>query len=103
MLSSNYSVSVGDGLSTYEFNAFKGLTGVKRVLSFGGWAFSTDPSTYSIFRDGVTSANRLAMATSIANFITENDLDGVDIDWEYPGVGNPLSPYPLPMRRAARY
>ncbi|OIW30765.1 hypothetical protein CONLIGDRAFT_614022 [Coniochaeta ligniaria NRRL 30616] len=85
VLSADYQVSTGDALSTYEFNAFLRLTGVKRILSFGGWDFSTDPSTYNIFRSGVTSANRLTMATNIANFIKANDLDGVDIDWEYPG------------------
>jgi GH18 family chitinase len=26
------------------------------------------------------------MATKIANFIIKNDLEGVDIDWEYPGA-----------------
>jgi GH18 family chitinase len=31
-------------------------------------------------------ANRLTMATKIANFIKKHDLDGVDIDWEYPGA-----------------
>lgn len=42
--------------------------------------------TYNIFRQGVKAANRLTMATKIANFVKENYLDGVDIDWEYPGV-----------------
>ena len=92
-LDANYSVSMGDALSTYEFNAFTQLTGVQRVVSFGGWAFSTDPSTYDIFRTGVTAANRLAMATSIADFINLYDLDGVDIDWEYPGVSASHCPY----------
>jgi GH18 family chitinase len=44
------------------------------------------PETYQIFRNGVKPANRLTMATKIANFIKENGLDGVDIDWEYPGA-----------------
>ena len=51
--------------------------------------YSTDPSTYSIFRNGVTAANRMKMARNIANFIIQNNLDGVDIDWEYPGVRTP--------------
>jgi GH18 family chitinase len=97
VLNPDYSVSTGDASSTYEFNAFLRLTNVKRMLSFGGWPFSTDASTYSIFRNGVTAANRMTMATNIANFINQNNLDGVDIDWEYPGVGAPPQ-----TRRAAR-
>jgi GH18 family chitinase len=83
VLSTAYVVQIPDVLSTYEFNLFKEIQGAKRILSIGGWAFSTDPSTYMIFREGVTSTNRLTMATNIANFINDNDLDGVNIDWEY--------------------
>ncbi|EKV10555.1 glycoside hydrolase family 18 protein [Penicillium digitatum] len=86
VLSSSYVVQIPDTTTTYEFNLFKQINGAKRILSIGGWAFSTDPSTYMIFREGVTAANRLAMATNIANFIEDNDLDGVNIDWEYPGA-----------------
>ncbi|RMJ23485.1 hypothetical protein PHISP_05635 [Aspergillus sp. HF37] len=39
-----------------------------------------------IFREGVRPANRLKFATNIANYIKDNYLDGVDIDWEYPGA-----------------
>ncbi|KAK1779163.1 hypothetical protein QBC45DRAFT_144301 [Copromyces sp. CBS 386.78] len=85
-LTSDYQVEVGDVLSSYEFQEFKRIRGAKRILSFGGWDFSTLPATYFIFREGVTAANRLTMATNIANFIKEHDLDGVDIDWEYPGA-----------------
>lgn len=85
-LKPDYTVEVGDQLSSYEFENFKRITGPARILSFGGWAFSTDPGTYNIFREGVKPANRLKMAQSIANFIKDNDLDGVDIDWEYPGA-----------------
>jgi GH18 family chitinase len=85
-LTSSYQVQVGDVLSKYQFWRFKSLTGVKRILAFGGWTFSTDPETYFIFREGVKPANRLTMATNIANFIKVHNLDGVDIDWEYPGA-----------------
>lgn len=89
VLSSSYEVQIPNGTATgttYKFDQFKQLAGTTRVLSIGGWAFSTDPSTYMIFRNGVTSANRLTMAKNIANFVKDNELDGINIDWEYPGV-----------------
>ncbi|KAE8340580.1 hypothetical protein BDV24DRAFT_175262 [Aspergillus arachidicola] len=85
-LTKDFNVKVGDALSQFEFEQFKQLTGVKRILSIGGWDFSTSPDTYTIFREGVKSANRMTMAENIANFVEEHDLDGVDIDWEYPGA-----------------
>ncbi|KAL4879073.1 hypothetical protein BJY04DRAFT_229417 [Aspergillus karnatakaensis] len=85
-LTPDYDVEVGDILSTYQFNEFKRLSGVKRILSFGGWDFSNSDATYPIFRTGVRPENRLVMAKKIADFIKLHDLDGVDIDWEYPGA-----------------
>ncbi|SPO01630.1 related to RF2 protein [Cephalotrichum gorgonifer] len=85
-LTPSYEVQVGDALSSYQFGEFKRIQGAKRILSFGGWAFSTEPNTYLIFRHGVRAENRLTMATNIADFIKKHDLDGVDIDWEYPGA-----------------
>ncbi|KAL8284361.1 hypothetical protein RB597_001601 [Gaeumannomyces tritici] len=81
-----FEVETGDILSTYQFQQFKNIGGPKRILSFGGWDFSALPATYMIFRNAVTDANRLKVATNIANFIKNHDLDGVDIDWEYPGA-----------------
>jgi hypothetical protein len=89
LLNPDYSVDAtfgGDPLSAFEFTQFLRLEGPLKILSFGGWTFSTSPSTYMIFREGVTPANVVTMATSMANFINENGLDGIDIDWEYPGV-----------------
>jgi hypothetical protein len=86
MLTPTYDVYVGDALASFQFSEFKRITGAQRILSFGGWDFSTMPETYLIFRNGVKPANRLTMATKIANFIKEHNLDGVDIDWEYPGA-----------------
>lgn len=65
-----------------QFDAFISMTGFKRILSVGGWAFCTDPSTYAIFREAVTSANVNAFVANIVSFIEEYQLDGIDIDWE---------------------
>jgi GH18 family chitinase len=85
-LTPSFDVETGDIRSTYNFGEFKKIKGAKRILSFGGWDFSTMPETYQIFRNGVKPANRLVMAQKIAAFIKDNNLDGVDIDWEYPGA-----------------
>ena len=61
-------------------------TPIKKILSFGGWAFSTEPATINVFRAGVLPENREKLASNVAKFITDNGLDGVDFDWEYPGA-----------------
>ncbi|KAF4555458.1 putative glycosyl hydrolases family 18 protein 2 [Elsinoe fawcettii] len=71
---------------TAQFEKFKAMKKHKRILTFGGWSFSTEPATYQIFRDMVKSANAEKAATNIADFIIKHNLDGVDIDWEYPGA-----------------
>ncbi|KAL2118935.1 hypothetical protein VTJ04DRAFT_5894 [Mycothermus thermophilus] len=68
------------------YNEFKALQGVKRIMSFGGWTFSTAWDTYPIFREGVTAQERQAFAQNVVNFIINEGLDGVDFDWEYPGA-----------------
>lgn len=78
-LSDDCQVLTGDAMTQYEFTNFKSIRGPKKIVSFGGWDFSTSSSTYYIFRNGVTTANRLTMATKVANFVEDNGLDGVDI------------------------
>lgn len=73
-----------------QFNGFVGLVGVSRILSFGGWGFSIDAYTHTILCTGVRDGNRQILASNIVNFIVSNNLDGVDFDWEYPGVGSNL-------------
>lgn len=66
-----------------------GLTALRRknpalkiVLSVGGW----DHSTY--FSDAAsTAARRETFAQSCLELILAHDLDGVDLDWEYPVSG----------------
>lgn len=62
---------------------------MKKIVSIGGWDFSTDVSTYSIFRDAISSVtNRQTLITNVINFLNNYDLDGVNWDWEYPDEPN---------------
>ncbi|KAL2817188.1 glycoside hydrolase superfamily [Aspergillus granulosus] len=67
-----------------QFRRFVQMTGIKRIISFGGWEFSTSAASYMIFRDA--AANRQTFVDSVIGFLKEYDLDGVDFDWEYPGA-----------------
>jgi chitinase len=53
---------------------------LKILISIGGWTWSGK------FSDAVlTDTARLAFAVSAADIIKKYDMDGIDIDWEYPG------------------
>ncbi|OZJ01453.1 hypothetical protein BZG36_05663, partial [Bifiguratus adelaidae] len=55
--------------------------GVKVKMSIGGWENS------QFFSTAVGSpANRTRLTQSIIDWIHRFDLDGLDIDWEYPGL-----------------
>ncbi|MCF0043019.1 glycoside hydrolase family 18 protein [Dyadobacter fanqingshengii] len=54
---------------------------LKILISLGGWTWSEN------FSDAVlTEASRKVFAASSVDIIKKYDLDGVDIDWEYPGM-----------------
>lgn len=50
------------------------------LLSVGGWAWSDNFSDAAL-----TAASRQQFARSAAVLVNEHDLDGIDLDWEYPG------------------
>jgi chitinase len=83
-VTTDFKVSVSDVQD--QFTKFTKMTGVKKILSFGGWAFSTSPSTFQLFRDATKPANRAKFAISTVEFLKANGLDGLDFDWEYPGA-----------------
>jgi GH18 family chitinase len=71
-----------------QFEIFKRMKGVKRIISFGGWDFSTSPGTYRILREAIKLENSKIFKQNVVAFVNEHGLDGVDLDWEYPGVGD---------------
>jgi chitinase len=81
------SLAVLTNLNTDSTN-FRKLNGLKRinpelkiVISIGGWAWSEN------FSDAVlTESSRKKFAVSSVDIVRQFDLDGVDIDWEYPGM-----------------
>jgi GH18 family chitinase len=74
-----------------QFDLFKGMSGVKKIISFGGWDFSTMPGTFNILREAVKPANRDIFQKNLVAFVNEHNLDGIDLDWEYPGVSSTRS------------
>lgn len=69
-----------------QFDKFKAMDGIKKIISFGGWDFSALPGTFDILREAVKPANRNTFKQNVVDFVKANNLDGVDLDWEYPGV-----------------
>jgi hypothetical protein len=82
-VSSSWGVSINDTYS--QWKDFKNLP-VKRIISFGGWGYSTEPATYDRLRQAMSPANRGTFITNIVSFVDSEGLDGVDFDWEYPGA-----------------
>ncbi|KAJ4246526.1 hypothetical protein NW762_013466 [Fusarium torreyae] len=69
-----------------QFLKFKEVKGSwKKIISFGGWAGSTDASSFQIYRDAIKPANRDKFAYNVMTVLNNHKLDGVDFDWEYPG------------------
>ena len=73
------------------------LTGLRKqnpsltvLVSVGGWLGSAEFSHLSL-----TAESRAAFAASVIDFLRRYHLDGLDVDWEYPGMpgaGHPFRP-----------
>lgn len=70
---------------------FKVLNSLKKInpnleilVSVGGWTWSSPFSDVTL-----TAESRKVFIDSVVQFLRDNQLDGLDIDWEYPNsVGN---------------
>ena len=86
-ISSDHSSLNVDAIQT-QYNNFKSMKKAKKVLSFGGQAFSTGQNTYQIFREAI-GKDYANFATTVYNFMQQQEnqfLDGIDFDWEFPGA-----------------
>ncbi|KAL5042360.1 hypothetical protein BDW71DRAFT_211300 [Aspergillus fruticulosus] len=88
-ISSDFQISVNDTYNQWE--DFLALKGVKRIASFGGWGYSINSANYDVLREAMLPENVDKFIVSIMEFVADNNLDGVDFDWEYPGAVDVLN------------
>jgi chitinase len=74
---------------------FAYLTGLRKqnpaftvLVSVGGWLWSTNFSEVSL-----TAESRSVFIESVMDFLARYDLDGLDVDWEYPGMTGSGHPF----------
>ncbi|KAI8631028.1 carbohydrate-binding module family 18 [Xylariaceae sp. FL1651] len=65
-------------------------SGLKTVVSIGGWTFSDNgTATQPLFGEICSSAaNRATFIGNLLDFMRQYAFDGVDFDWEYPGASD---------------
>lgn len=87
-----YFDTYADPLNLEEMKEYKRkYPAVKVLVSVGGWTLSKYFSPVA-----ADPAKRLEFARSVLRIIRKYDLDGVDIDWEYPGGGGMEGNYASP-------
>ncbi|MBQ4822717.1 glycosyl hydrolase family 18 protein [Aquimarina sp. MMG016] len=69
--------------------------GVKVLIAVGGWMDGND-SPFSQLAANPTT--RTAFVNNLVDFVNQYDLDGVDMDWEYPREGNEPQHFELLMQ-----
>ncbi|MDT7726121.1 MAG: chitinase [Actinomycetota bacterium] len=70
--------------------------GVRVLLAIGGWNDGND-SAFETLAGNATG--RTTFVNSVVNVVTQYNLDGVDIDWEYPDPGTSGNNYTLLMQQ----
>ncbi|RKP05163.1 glycoside hydrolase [Thamnocephalis sphaerospora] len=75
-----YKLKLDTGNTLREVVRLARAKGVKVDLSVGGWTGSQYFSPMA-----ATAATRAAFINSVVSFVNEYRLDGIDLDWEFPG------------------
>src|SRR5688500_10725361 len=86
-------VDIGKSQALGRLAAVAHQRGVKLLIAVGGWGYdakfeklAADPATRSLFVNG------------LLEFVQKYNLDGVDMDWEYPRPGASAQNYASLMR-----
>ena len=69
-VTAGFSVSIDPKVKGQWDNFKKMSSSHHKIAAFGGWAASTESTSYYIFREGVKPENRDKLATNLAKFIT---------------------------------
>jgi len=72
--------------------------GKKVLISVGGYYDNGDDSDFEILATNPSS--RLAFAKNLKEFMNQFDLDGIDVDWEYPEADDKYFELILDIRNA---
>ncbi|KAF4964635.1 hypothetical protein FSARC_7461 [Fusarium sarcochroum] len=86
-ITADYNVHISEDVKK-QFDIFDKMDApFQKILSFGGWAESTDAATFQRYRDVVKPEYCFVFAANVVKFMEKHSsFDGVDIDWEYPGA-----------------
>ncbi|WP_276481426.1 glycosyl hydrolase family 18 protein [Paraflavitalea pollutisoli] len=70
--------------------------GKKVLIAVGGWNNGNDGAFESL---AANAGYRNAFVTNMINFVNQYNLDGIDIDWEYPDAGASANNYATLMQQ----
>ncbi len=69
--------------------------GVKVLIAVGGWMDGNDSAFTTL---AANPSTRTTFINNLVNFVNQYNLDGVDMDWEYPREGNEPQNFELLMQ-----
>lgn len=60
----------------------------KVFIALGGWSYKQIPLVTTFEKIGKSKELRQNLVKNVTNFVLENDLDGVELDWEHPNANS---------------